>query len=434
MFLQSIQNLKLTYASLDEKSELICFLKTSGGLLLNFFPAFVTFSKDQSQIKLDYDELAAVAVKRSGTNVSVVLNSKKISCSALDEEKASQDENLLKSIHDVFRDGSDSSPYENVRILCEENGIFFDGNYNKYLYHLIFEYNNLFNLILQNNVIPENSSIEFLLEEHTAGVFDNAAGTVTNLANSFFSGNLVGTLIDAGKRIAKSVGNELIGNSGIIVVTNENVLFAKGTDVEVIGDDIQEAWDALEAERDTTIQGAMDIYHDGAKILDNVSGKLWSEYKNVLRKLKNHPKQNLIEDNSNGFDDSESLSFEQNADSSSNDDVEEKLTKLKRMLDNGLISSDDYDRKKNEILGLGSSGKNLSANIPSDEKKTPANSQPAGKAIPLEKKKVVNNADEKSKKKHGCLIAFLIAIGVFVVLPFLIIFIVAFVEVLSEPI
>lgn len=439
MFLQSIENLNPNFVPLTNGTNLVCTTKSSGGLSINFFPTDVTLEKGESKIQLDYNELAAIAIKRKETKIFIKLNEKKLVYEVSDSEKASQDEEFLNSVQKAFSDGAEDSPYENVRILCEENGIFFDGNYNKYLYHLIFEYNSLFNLILQNGVFPENCSIEFILKEHSASAFDNASGTVTSLANSFLSGNLIGSLINAGKKIAKSLGNEMIGNSGILVVTNENVIFAKGTDVEIIGEDIPEAWDALDAERDETMQGAMDIYKDGTKILDNVSAKLWSEYKNVLRKLKNHPKQNLIESDSDletEYSSSEDNSDSFNASENSNDDdIEEKLTKLKRMADNGLMTSDDYEKKKNEILGL-NSGEKTSVTLQTQQKQeSQTNVKTVNKAVPLEKKTMENTAitDEKPKKKHGCLIAFLITIGVLVVVPILIIFISAFIEVMSEP-
>lgn len=262
---------------------------------------------------------------------------------------------------------------------------------------------------MQNGVLSENCSIEYILEEHTAGVFDNASGTVTSLANSFLSGNLVGSLINAGKRIAKSIGNEIIGNSGILVVTNENVIYTKGDTVQVIGDDLQDALEILEVERDETMQGAMDVFYDGTKILDNVSGKYWSEYRNTVRNLKKHPKQNLIDDNNEDYEENNSFSVNLEAQNCSftEDDIEEKLTKLKRLADNGLISSDDYEKKKNEILGIETVSQTTK---PSQQMQI---TQFQRKAPPLEKKQVENiTTNEKQKKMHGCLRAFLITIGV----------------------
>lgn len=413
MFLEKIENFNPKYESLNTNSnsysELICTIKSPSGVMVQFFPTYVTFKKDGTQKNFDYDEFAAISVKKSGSNISITLNKKNISYNTEEAEKANQDAEFLKSLIKTFEDGSSSSPYENVRLICEENGIFFDGNYNKYLYHLIFEYHNFFNLIVQNGVLSENCSIEYILEEHTAGILDNAAGTVTSLASSFLSGNIVSSLVNAGKRIAKSIGNEMIGNSGILVVTNENVIFAKGDTVQLIGDDLQDALDSLEAERDETMQGAMDIFYDGTKILDNVSGKFWSEYRNTVRNLKNHPKQNLIENDSEIAEESNSFSenLESQNSSFTEDDIEEKLTKLKRMADNGLISNDDYEKKKNEILGI------ETAPQKSNESQQVQISQPQGKAPPLEKKHVENIAtNEKPKKMHGCLRAFLITIGV----------------------
>ncbi len=418
MFLEKIEKFNPKFESLNTNSnsypELICTVKSPSCCMAQFFPTYVTLKKDGTQKNFDYDEFAAISVKKSGTNISITLNKKNISYDTEEAEKANQDAEFLKSLVKTFEDGSSSSPYENVRLICEENGIFFDGNYNKYLYHLIFEYHNFFNLIVQNGVLSENCSIEYILEDHTAGILDNASGTATSLVNSFFSGNLVGSLMNAGKRIAKSIGNEIIGNSGILVVTNENVIYTKGDTVQLIGDDLQDALDSLEAERDETMQGAMDIFYDGTKILDNVSGKFWSEYRNTVRNLKNHPKQNLIEDDSEYSE--ESNSFSENLESKNSlfteDDIEEKLTKLKRMADNGLISNDDYEKKKNEILGIETAPQksNESQQVQIIQSQT---SQPQGKAPPLEKKQVENIAtNEKPKKMHGCLRAFLITIGV----------------------
>ncbi|MDY2843707.1 MAG: hypothetical protein SOT81_06945 [Treponema sp.] len=405
MFIEAIRKFSPNYAALSSSSEHVCSVKSSAGLNIDFFPTYVVLSKEQTSLKLDYDEFAAIAVKKSGTKITAVLNDKKISYDTSDGEKANGEAEFLKSLCMEFKDGSESSPYENLRVLCEESGIFFDGKYNKYLYHLVFENNALFNTILENGVLPENCSIEFILEEHTASFFDNASGTVTNLASSFFSGNLVSSLFNAGKKIVKSVGNELIGNSGILVVTNKNVIFAKGSSVEIIADEMSDAIDALDHQRDQTIHGAADIYYNGDKILDNVSEKLWSEYKNVIRKLKNHPKDNYIEDSSNS-DDAALDDFEN--DSESNYDiVEEKLLKMKKLLDSGLISQNDYDKKKNEILGVSDSGENT-------DKKEAEETVPAVKAPPLVKKQVENKSKvaEKRNKKHGCLFYFLLIMGI----------------------
>ena len=186
MFIEVIQKFSPNYAILSNNSELVCSVKSPAGLTVDFFPAYVVLSKEQSNLKVDYDEFAAIAVKKSGTKIAAVLNDKKISYDTSDGEKENSENEFLKSLCMEFKDGSESSPYENLRILCEENGIFFDGQYNKYLYHLVFENNSLFNTILENGVLPENCSIEFILEEHTASFFDNTSGTVTKLASSFF--------------------------------------------------------------------------------------------------------------------------------------------------------------------------------------------------------------------------------------------------------
>ena len=407
MFLQSIKEMGVgSFTPLNDKSELVYSVNSPSNLSIRFYPTYITFSyKDSNSLKLDYDELVAATTEKSGTKIIISLSGQKITYDTADAEKADKENIFLKSVQKAFREGSESSPYENIRILCEENGIYFDGTYNKYLYYLLLKNSDFYDLINHNTGFPENCSIEYILEEHTASLFDDAAGTVSNLASSFLSGNLVGTLVNTGKRFAKSVGNELIGNSGILIVTNINVIYVKSNNVEVIGETLEEAWESLEAMRDTTVQGAIDIFFNGAKILDNVSGKLWSEYKNTLRKLKNKPKINYIEDNS-VYDSNipDSSSEYQSSDDELNT-IESKLTQLKRMLDSNIISQDDYETKKNDILGLSPVNTFQSTQVPAttvqnvQDKLTTETKTQISKAPPL-KKKIVENTDNKKTKNH----------------------------------
>ena len=93
------------------------------------------------------------------------------------------------------------------------------------------------------------------------------------------------------------------------------------------------------AKEDDTLAGVVDIYDDcNNLILDNVAQTGWNLFRNQLRKIRKEAEHNLLEN------------------SSSNEETDEfeiatqKITKLKKMLDAGLISQEDFDSKKAEIL------------------------------------------------------------------------------------
>ena len=193
MFLDAISKLKFgRYSNLDVATELVYTIDSPAGLKVNFFAKNISLIKDKQSMSMGYDELSLSVLKQSGESLLIAFNDKKFNYEASSAEKAKSEIDFLQSFKQAFSEGNLSSPYENVRIICEENGIYFDGKYNKYLYHFILEYSDLFNTIIENNLLSENSSIEYLLEEHTAGLFDDASGTAANFAKGLLNGNLTG--------------------------------------------------------------------------------------------------------------------------------------------------------------------------------------------------------------------------------------------------
>lgn len=351
MFLDAISKLKSgIYAGIDISTELVYVIDSPVGLKVNFFAKNVILVKDTQTVTIGYDELSSGIIKQSDEMIFITFNGKKISYKSASSEKTKNELDFLQSLKQAFADGNLSSPYESVRNICEENGVFFDGKYNKYLYHFVLEYSNFFNNIVENDIIKENSSIEYLLEEHTAGLFDDTSGTIANLAKGLLSGNITGVAFAAGKKMLSSVANGFIGNNGILVVTNQNVIYAKGQNSFVIAEDLDQGLDNLEVQRDTTISGALDIYYEGEKILDNVATKLWSGYKAIIRKLKNQDSCNQPEKESEQYFISDDSSVSK--DESSIDAIEDSLIRLKNLVEKGFISPDDYEKKKNEILGI----------------------------------------------------------------------------------
>ena len=66
MFLEKIEKFNPNYESLNStsNSELICTVKSPSCVMVQFFPTYVTLKKDGTQKNFDYDEFAAISVKK----------------------------------------------------------------------------------------------------------------------------------------------------------------------------------------------------------------------------------------------------------------------------------------------------------------------------------------------------------------------------------
>ncbi len=358
MFLDAVSRINSgDYANMNTQG-LVYVVETPVKMLINFFAQYVILIKDEQSMKLGYDELALIAIRQADEAISIVFNEEEIDYKAKNSEKGVEEKEFLEAIKIAFEDGVDSSPHESIRLKCEEYGIYFTGKYNKHLYPFILKYSKLFENIVECDMLEENTAIEFLLEENTAGLLDNVSGTAFNVLDNVIGGGpkawgkvLKGVGKNVGKRAFVSNANKLIGNIGIVVITNKNAIYAKGENIFTIGDDISDVLGYLKCEKDITIAGAVDIYHEEyGKILDNVSEKRWSEFKKVIRKLKSQG----TSVKSIGF--SDDYHEENNTVTSvSTDDIDvirDKLLKLKNLLNEELITQEEYNIKKNEILGI----------------------------------------------------------------------------------
>ncbi len=395
MFLDAISQLNSgDYADMNNH-ELIYVVETPAKMLINFFAQYVILTKDEQSMKLGYDELALIVIRQADESISVVFNEKKFDYQAKNTDKGVEEKEFLESIKTAFADGVESSPYETVRLKCEEYGICFTGEYNKHLYLLLLKYSRLFENIVECDMLEENTKIEFLLEEHTAGLFDDASGTASNVAKSLLGGvsGVRDLAFAVGKKVAVSKANEFIGNVGVIVLTNHNGIYAKGSDTFTLGDNISDVLDCLDAERDPTISGALDvIYEDnGEKILDNVSIKRWSEFKKNIRKLKNQEENTVSAEISDDYY-AENISVKDNG-ADDIDVISDKLSKLKNLLNEELITQEEYNIKKNEILGI-------KANNTSQENSTRPNKLEKVVAKPMQNTTIKNTAKENSSKSR----------------------------------
>ena len=144
----------------------------------------------------------------------------------------------------------------------------------------------------------------------------------------------------ASSKVGHKVKNSTTDSNSIIILTDKNVILAKQGDINEY--DFDDAFEIFEARQDETFVGIVDVYDDCEnKILENIAQTKWNSFKNQLRKIKKDAEQI-------GFDGGVGSDTEEDDDGFA--EAEKKITKLKKMLDSGLISQEDFDSKKAEIL------------------------------------------------------------------------------------
>ena len=122
-----------------------------------------------------------------------------------------------------------------------------------------------------------------------------------------------------------------------LLLTNKNVILVKSDEIDEY--DFDDASDIFQARQDETLAGFVDIYDDCEnRLFDNVAQTKWNVFKTQLRKLKKESKS-IVESASEDMSDDDDFA-----------EIEKKITKLKKMLDNGLITQEDFDTKKAALI------------------------------------------------------------------------------------
>ena len=254
---------------------------------------------------------------------------------------------LFEKLSNLFtRD--DITPLKQVKDLIEEYEIDEDSSYNPDIYKILLAYKNRIESTFNNGFLHEKSKIIALLEDDSGKITENLGQTVKKGLGGAFSrgiGGLVGFGLGIAKaganRIAKNFVNDITESKSIMILTNRNVILVKPDEINEY--DFEDASDIFEARQDDTLAGVVDIYDDCEnKVLDHIAQTKWNFFKTQLRKIKKESKQ---------------AEFNNEAELSSSDEdndgfveAEKRITKLKKLLDNGLISQEDFDSKKAEIL------------------------------------------------------------------------------------
>lgn len=253
---------------------------------------------------------------------------------------------LCEKLIELFDDDIDCSPKAQVINLANELSLKTDSTFNPDLYKLLLKYGTRMEEAYNNGCLHENSEILVFLEEFSGKITENLAKNALNVGLGMLFGGpkaLAGAAINLAKaatpRIAKGAVNNKADSKGFMLLTDKNVILAKPDGI--MDYDFNEATEIFSARQDEMLVGIVDIYDDCENmVLDNIAQTKWNVFKNQLRKIKKESEQIAIEESS----------MPKENDIDSFEEAEKKITKLKKMLDSGLISQEDFDAKKTEIL------------------------------------------------------------------------------------
>ena len=309
----------------------------------------ITGKEEESEIQLtDFSNFSFKSVEKkdeSGEKVlytSLIYN-KTVLYEAKDERMASLKE-LINKLSEHFTDNETCSPKYQVESLIDEYDLNESPAFNFNLYKLLLIYKTRLDVAVNNDFLKPKSKILVFLEEGSGKVVGNLGSTAKKSFGRLLSGGLSGVIsvgVDiakaAGSRVVKSFASDFVGAKNFILLTDKNVIISKNEETNEY--DFDDAFEMFTAKEDDTLAGVVDIYDDcNNLILDNVAQTGWNLFRNQLRKIRKEAEHNLLEN------------------SSSNEETDEfeiatqKITKLKKMLDAGLISQEDFDSKKAEIL------------------------------------------------------------------------------------
>ncbi len=260
------------------------------------------------------------------------------------ESKSSTIQTLFELLSDLFDDNVICSPKYQVEKLINKFSIDCDKKFNPIIWKLLLQYKKKIEMAFEEGDFKPNSQIIFFLEEESGKIASNLGETAkkgfSNLVKNF---NGLGSLVQAGIGIAKAAGtriakgmvNNLFSEKNIMLLTNQNVVLIKKD--EICSFDFDEVGEIFEARQDATLAGVVDIFDETDElILSNISQNDWNLFKKELRNLKKSSVQNI--------------SMESSEEEDEFTIAQKKILKLKMMLDNGIITQEDFDTKKAEIL------------------------------------------------------------------------------------
>lgn len=337
----------------DEKTSLIYEISKSK-MKVQFFPIKTKIIFGDEEIDITLTDFSKITFKEStvkdDSGTDIIMSSlfydgmKKFEDK---EEKMESDKSLVSVLSEVF-ENDDMTPKKQVEQLIEDFELNENSSYRPDFYKLLLFYKDRMEDIFNNDFLHKNSKVLLILEENSGNLTENLGKTVTKgLGNAILGGakGLVGFGMGlakvAGSKVGHKVKNSTTDSNSIIILTDKNVILAKQGDINEY--DFDDAFEIFEARQDETFVGIVDVYDDCEnKILENIAQTKWNSFKNQLRKIKKDTEQI-------GFSGGENFDSKEEADDEFAE-AEKKITKLKKLLDNGLISQEDFNAKKAEIL------------------------------------------------------------------------------------
>lgn len=337
----------------DEKTSLIYEISKSK-MKVQFFPIKTKIIFGDEEIDITLTDFSKITFKEStvkdDSGTDIIMSSlfydgmKKFEDT---EEKMESYKSLVSVLSEVF-ENDDMTPKKQVEQLIEDFELNENSSYRPDFYKLLLFYKDRMEDIFNNDFLHKNSKVLLILEENSGNLTENLGKTVTKgLGNAILGGakGLVGFGMGlakvAGSKVGHKVKNSTTDSNSIIILTDKNVILAKQGDINEY--DFDDAFEIFEARQDKTFVGIVDVYDDCEnKILENIAQTKWNSFKNQLRKIKKDTEQI-------GFSGGENFDSKEEADDEFAE-AEKKITKLKKLLDNGLISQEDFNAKKAEIL------------------------------------------------------------------------------------
>lgn len=337
----------------DEKTSLIYEISKSK-MKVQFFPIKTKIIFGDEEIDITLTDFSKITFKEStvkdDSGTDIIMSSlfydgmKKFEDT---EEKMESYKSLVSVLSEVF-ENDDMTPKKQVEQLIEDFELNENSSYRPDFYKLLLFYKDRMEDIFNNDFLHKNSKVLLILEENSGNLTENLGKTVTKgLGNAILGGakGLVGFGMGLAKVASSKVGhkvkNSTTDSNSIIILTDKNVILAKQGDINEY--DFDDAFEIFEARQDETFVGIVDVYDDCEnKILENIAQTKWNSFKNQLRKIKKDTEQI-------GFSGGENFDSKEEADDEFAE-AEKKITKLKKLLDNGLISQEDFNAKKAEIL------------------------------------------------------------------------------------
>lgn len=338
---------------LSEKSPLVYQISKSK-VQIQFFPdnTKLIFGENEYDIQLtDFSKIRfedKTETKESGeTETKSILIFDGKEQFELINDKMSPYKELFEKLSNLFT-SDDMTPLNQVKEFIDEYELNEKSSYNPDIYKILLTYKNRIETAFNNGFLHEKSTIIALLEDDSGKITENLGQTVKKGLGGALSGGLGGLvgfglgIAKAGaSRVAKNFVKDITKSESIMILTNRNVILAKLDEINEY--DFEDASDIFEARQDDTLAGVVDIYDDCEnKILDNIAQTKWNFFKTQLRKIKKEAEQS-------------DMGNETEATTTDGDDdgfaeAEKRITKLKKLLDSGLISQEDFDLKKAEIL------------------------------------------------------------------------------------